>query len=296
MTPTAWKVIALTLAALLLVAVGVLIGTNLGDDGRGVTQSPAASNAPPDAPASPLEAVRLGDRFDWCEELQASWDTFDNLSIADEQPMWAEEVKDYVDNIGTEATGESARMEVFLRGRPDPIAERTADPTKEMAFERAWSAFLAAAAPETLAALDSYKVADEAAGDANTAASEASSTEAAEAEAAYQASLDAADAVYEAALVEADALLEVAYTGDEFLAANQAYEDARAAHWEAQVAAGDAYRAAIDAAYAPIRPTELAAERASDMLREAAAVALLAAALDSEGTAAYRASFVESCE
>ena len=33
MTPTAWKVIALTLAALLLVTVGALIGTNLGSRG-----------------------------------------------------------------------------------------------------------------------------------------------------------------------------------------------------------------------------------------------------------------------
>lgn len=295
MTPTAWKVTALTLAALLLVAVGVLIGTNLGDEGRDVIQSPSAPEAPTDTSASPPTAIRLGDRFGWCAELQANWDALDSLSIADEQGMWAAEVRDYVDDIGTEASGDSIRMEVFLRGRPAPLAEETADTTKEMAFGRAWSAFLGAAAPETLAALDSYKVADEVADDANTAASEASSTEAAEAEAAYQASLDAADAVYEAAVAEADALLEAAYTGDEFLAANQAYEDARNAHWEAQVSAGDSYRAAIDAAYAPTRPTELAADRASDILREAAAIALLAPALDSEGTAAYRASFLESC-
>ena len=113
MTPTAWKVIALTLSALLLVTVGVLIGTNLGDDGRDATQSPSTPGAPTDASAPPPTAVQLGDRFGWCAELQASWDALDNLSIADEQPMWAAEVRDYVDNIDTEANGDSERMEVF---------------------------------------------------------------------------------------------------------------------------------------------------------------------------------------
>lgn len=296
MTPTAWKVIALSLAALLLVTVGVLIGTNLGSGGddaaepapattvRPATTTTASSTTSVSTTAlaptttSVSEAQRLGNRFVWCIDLQARWDILD-AEIAGMNPEMvltavADEVKRAVEQ-GEEPTGIA---QVLIDGSPRQPAAELAGTAQASVTERAWTAFLEVASPETLAAVDAL-------------ASAAEHHDAATAD--YQTISDAALkdtedslAAYEAALARALAAFEASDKTDSDHDAHNAAVDAATASREAS----------REAAYAAIDAASLASDTAAAEYMLTTVYTLVTAALDSEGTAAYRASFVESCE
>ena len=294
MTATAWKVVALALAALLLVTVGVLIGTNLGssDDAQPapattvipatITTASTTTSASTTAPAPTTTSVsgspRLGNRFGWCVDLQARWDTLDT-EIAGMNPEGmltavADEVVRAVEQ-GEEPTGIA---QVLLDGSPRQPTEELAGTTQADVTERAWMAFLDAASPETLAAVDAL-------------ASAAAQHDAAEAD--YQAISAAAIedtedslAAYEAALARALDTLEASDKTDrDHDAYNAALDTAPAAR-----------EASREAAYAAIDAASLTAETAAAEYMLTTVYTLVTAVHDTEGTAAYRASFMESCE
>lgn len=295
MTPTAWKVIALTLTALLLVTVGVLIGTNLGsgsDDDAQPAPAPTArpattttasattsssTTAPASTSTSGSEAQRLGNRFAWCVDIQARWDMLD-AETAGMNPEGvltavADEVVRAVEQ-GEEPTGIA---QVLLDGSPRQPTEELAGTAQAGVTERAWMAFLDAASPETLAAVDAL-------------ASTAEHHDAAEAD--YEAISVAAIkdtedslAAYEAALARALATFEASDKTDRDRDAYNAALDTAAASREAS----------REVAYAAIDAASLAADAAAAEYMLTTVYTLVTAVHDTEGTAAYRASFVESC-
>jgi len=296
MTPTAWKVIALSLAALLLVTVGVLIGTNLGRGGDDSAQPAPATMARPATTAttgtttsavttssaptttSTSEAQRLGNRFAWCVDLQARWDRLD-AEIAGMNPevvltAVAGEVVRAVEQ-GEEPTGIA---QALLDGSPRQPTKEPAGTAQASVAERAWVAFVDAASPETLAAVDALTSAAKK-HDAATADYQAISAAAIE---------DTEDslAAYEAALSGALATLEASDKTDIDQDAYNAALDAATAVREASV----------EAAYAAIDAASLAADTAAEEYMLTTVYTLVAAALDAEGTATYRASFVETCK
>ena len=263
MTPTAWKVIALTLAALLLVTVGVLIGTNLGsgsdDDAQPApattvlpattttasTTTSASTTAPAPTTTSGSESQRLGNRFGWCVDLQARWDTLD-AEIAGMNPEGvltavANEVVRAVEQ-GEEPTG---MAQVLLDGSPRQPTEELAGTAQASVIERARMVFLDAASPETLAAVDALASAAEY-HDAATADYQAISVAAIE---------DTEDslATYEAALARALATFEASDKTDRDHDAHNAALDAATATREAS----------RQAAYAAIDAASLAADTAA---------------------------------
>ncbi len=295
MTPTAWKVIALSLAALLLVTVSVLIGTNLGsDDNKGAqlvpvttarpattttasTTTSASTTVPAPTTTSASEAQRLGNRFAWCVDLQARWDKLD-AEIAGMNPevvltAVADEVMRAVEQ-GEEPTGIA---QVLADGSPRQPTEGLSGTAQASVTERAWVAFVDAASPETLEAVDALA---SAADEHNAAAAD------------YQSISDAAIEDTEDSLAAYGAALAGALATFEASDKTDRDHDAYNAAVDAATAVREASR---EAAYAAIDAASLAADTATAEYMLTTVYTLVAAALDSEGTAAYRASFVESC-
>lgn len=285
-----------SLAALLLVTVGVLIGTNLdssSDDSpqpvtsttarpatttTASTTASASTTSPVPTTTSVSEAQRLGNRFQWCADLQTKWDELD----AEVAKMTPEAVLTAVTNeiVRAAEQGEAPTgiAQVLVEGTPRQPTEQRAQTTPASVTERAWSAFVDTASSETLAAVDAL-------------ASAAEHHDAAAAN--YQAIRDAATAdtedslaAYETALARALATFEASDRTDRDHAAYNAALDAATA----------AREASREAAYASIDTASLAADRAATEYMLTTVYTLVAVALDSEGTAAYRASFVEQCK
>ena len=291
MTPTAWKVIALTLAALLLVTVGLLIGTHLGGDGDGAQPAPATAARPDtttttsasttaSAPTTTLvsEAQRLGNRFAWCIELQARWDILDAEIVGMNPEAVLTAVADEVMRAVEQGEEPTGIAQVLIDGSPRQPTEELAGTAQAGVTERAWMAFLDAASPETLAAVDALAF-----------AAEYHDTAAADYEAISDAAIQKTEdslAAYEAALARALATFEASDKTDRD-------HDAYNAALEAATAAREASR---EAAYAAIDAASLTADTAAAEYMLTTVYTLVRAALDADGTAAYRASFVESCK
>ena len=178
MTPAAWKVIALSLAALLLLTVGLLIGTNLGDGDETAQPSAAptvattattastttsTSTTTPAPTTTSVPAVqRLGNRFGWCAELQDSWDVLDADIAGKDSAAVAAAAADEVVRAFGEGEEPTGIAQVLLDGSPKQPTKEMAGTVQGSVTERAWMAFLDAASPETLAAVEALASAAEA--------------------------------------------------------------------------------------------------------------------------------------
>ena len=136
-------------------------------------ETPEAASEPEPEPEP--EPVRLGDRFEWCAEVQAAFDEMadDQAAMAaaeaalqdaqttldaatDElDQVEARQVRDAaaerLDRLGNESGGSTSRAALWLRDR----GFMGSDESRPIAFERALSAYHEAAAPDVAALLES---------------------------------------------------------------------------------------------------------------------------------------------
>ena len=241
--------------------------------------TPAVSTtAPTPTTSSASEAPRLGNRLMWCIDLQARWDMLD-AEIAGMNPdVVLTAVTDEVLRAVEEGKEPTGIAQVLLDGSPRQPTEELAGTAQASVTERAWTAFVDAASPETLAAVDALASAAEY-HDAAAAEYQAISTAAIE-------NTEDSLAAYEAALARALATFEASDKTDRDHDTYNAVLDASTAAREASVAV----------AYADVDAASLAADTAAAEYMLTTVYTLVTAAFDSEGTAAYRASFVELCE
>lgn len=293
MSPTAWKVTALSLAAVLILIVGLLIGANLGGDSDETTQTTPATTLTPTTTASTTtststtapaptttaapEVQRLGNRFPWCADLQHRWDELDTEIAGADADAVAAALGEELSRAREEGEDPTGIAQVLLDGSPRQPTEDMANTGQQIAMEQAWMAFLGAATPETLAAIDALVVAAE----AHTAATADYEAISAAAIRDSEDSLAAYEKATERALVTFE---RFAKTDSDHVALNAALDDATAAR-----------EAAREAAYSSIDAANLSAETAAAQYMLTTVYTLISAVFDMEGTAAYRSSLAESC-